>query len=247
MDPGQESADIRRARVIRLIAALAIVLIAAVVLVVAAGGGDDDSGGGGTAGTAEEATGVELSREMLEGVPQSGTSLGDPDAPVVVTEFADLQCPFCAEYATNALPRVIQDHVRNGDVRLELRLLRFIGPDSERGARAAHHAATEDRMWDFVDLWYRNQGPEGTGYADDDYIRSLAEGAGIDADGAVQAANGTGFKRELEQAEADMEAAGLDSTPSFTVSVDGGPPEVLPLADLTGEAFAEAIAPYLRK
>jgi protein-disulfide isomerase len=137
------------------------------------------------------------------------------DAGVVVTEYADLQCPFRAEYSADVLPVVIQDHVRKGDIRLELRLLRFVGPDSGGGGRAAHLAAQEDRMWDFVDLWYRNQGPEGTGYADDGYIRDLAE------------------------------AAGVDSTPSVTVTVGGGEPEVLELRELTPEAFSGALRPHL--
>ena len=92
---------------------------------------------------------------------------GDPKAPVVLTEFADLQCPFCRDYALNVLPQIIERYVRTGRLRLELRLRAFLGADSDVAGRAAQAAATRDRMWNFVDLFYRNQGTENTGYVTD--------------------------------------------------------------------------------
>ena len=40
----------------------------------------------------------------------------------MLTEFADLQCPFCRDYAVNVLPQVIERYVRTKKLRLELRL-----------------------------------------------------------------------------------------------------------------------------
>jgi protein-disulfide isomerase len=246
MTAGNDAADVRRARVIRLVAAVVILAIAAVVLIVLGSGGDDDGSKGG-ASKGEEATGVALSREMLDGVPQSGTRLGDPKAPVVITEFADLQCPFCGQYATTVLPHVIQEYVRPGKVQLELRLLRFIGTDSDRGARAAQYAAGEDAMWDFADLWYRNQGTENTGYADDEFIRSIGEGAGLDGDATVNAATDDQYEDALSKVDAEAQQAGIQSTPSFMIARDGKAPEALQLSGLTPEAFDAAVAPYIRK
>ena len=99
-------------------------------------------------------------------------TLGQPDAPATLIEFADLQCPFCAEYTTGALPTVIQDYVRSGRLKMQLRLLRFIGPDSERGAEVAAAATLQDKGWDFSDLFFRNQGQENSGYATDAFLRA---------------------------------------------------------------------------
>ena len=41
------------------------------------------------------------------GVPQAGLVLGDPDAPVTLVEYADLQCPYCAAWARSTLPVLI--------------------------------------------------------------------------------------------------------------------------------------------
>ncbi|MGO9753511.1 MAG: hypothetical protein ACLP22_18780, partial [Solirubrobacteraceae bacterium] len=40
----------------------------------------------------------------------------------------------------------------------------FIGPDSVAAGRAAAAAAEQDKLWNFVDLMYLNQGEENTGY-----------------------------------------------------------------------------------
>jgi protein-disulfide isomerase len=40
---------------------------------------------------------VEVST-MLDGIPQDGTTLGRANAPVTLLEYADLQCPYCAQW-----------------------------------------------------------------------------------------------------------------------------------------------------
>lgn len=232
--------EARRKRLVWLGGSVAV-LAAAVVLIVVLAGGGAAGGGDGEA----RVRGVTDSRAMLEGIAQDGTSLGDPDAPVVLTEFADLQCPFCRDYALNVLPQVIEKYVRPGDLRLDMQLLRFIGPDSDRGARAAVIASRQDKLWAFVDLWYRNQGAEGTGYADDRFIRDLAKAAGLPPQEAIDAISAQETEPPLAEAEQQASAVGIESTPSFTVTRDGGEPKRIELAQLTIEAMDQALAPYL--
>src|SRR6185436_11108323 len=56
----------------------------------------------------------------FKGIPQSGIALGSPKAPVTMVEFADLQCPFCAEYQRAVFPTILKRYVRTGKVRVEL-------------------------------------------------------------------------------------------------------------------------------
>ena len=128
---------------IRLAVLGAVAVAAVLVAVVIAGGGDGGSGGKTAAKTS-----------ALKGVAQSGITLGSPKAPVTMVEFADLQCPFCAEYHRNVFPTLLKHYIRTGKVRLELRLLRFLGPDSDRLARVAAAASTQNRMWQFAALAY---------------------------------------------------------------------------------------------
>jgi len=234
-----EKAAEERARKRRLLtlAGIAAAAVAAVVAIVLLAGGDDEPAGG-------ESTTAEA-QSLFDGIAQSGTSLGDPNAKVVLTEYADLQCPFCADYATKVLPELVDKYVRPGKLRLELRLLTFLGPDSERGANAAYAAADENRMWQFVDGWYRNQGTENSGYGDDGFITELADEAGFSAERATAAArNGSEFK-PIEKAQGEAELHGIDSTPSFLVGPRGGEGERIEVSELTFAAFEEALAPYL--
>src|SRR5690606_602302 len=91
------------------------------------------------------------------GVPQDGIALGAPAAPFTLIEFADLQCPFCAVYARDVLPTIIDRYVRPGKLRLELNLLTFLGEDSIRAGRVAAAAAQQDRLWTFTDAFFAEQ------------------------------------------------------------------------------------------
>ncbi len=214
-----------------LLAGLAIVAV--LIAVVVAGGSDSaSSGDGGTPAAAESA---------LKGIPQSGITLGSPKAPVTMVEFADLQCPFCAEYHRNVFPELLDRYVRTGKLRLELRLLRFLGPDSDRLARVAAAAAAQNRMWQFVGLAYDRQGRENSGYATDDFINSLAADAGLHGANA-----GAGAERQVQRAEQAARTLGIDSTPSFLIGKTGGPMTRFEPSELTPGAFVPEIQKELK-
>jgi protein-disulfide isomerase len=232
----------RRTRLLQLGGVVGVAAIAVVVLVLLLGGKDKPNASGGAA-----VAGVSDTRAMLRGIPQNGTSLGDPKAPLVLTEFADLQCPFCGEYATGVLPQIIERYVRTGKLRLELRLRRFLGADSDVAGRAAQAAATRDRMWNFIDLFYRNQGQENTGYVTDAFLERIARAAGVPPSLVTKGATtGAALERPLQQAEAEAQAAGQTSTPAFLIGPQGGHGKALNVERLDIGAFTAAIDPELK-
>jgi predicted DsbA family dithiol-disulfide isomerase len=194
------------------ILAAAAAIIVAVVLVT---GGGDDNGGDGKGGD-----GPQLA--MFDGIAQEGAWLGDPNAPVVMEEYADLQCPFCKEFALNNLEPIIRDFVRSGEVRIRLRMIAILGPESEAAARWFQAAAQENRGWQFSEAFYAEQGIEGTGYADEKFLRARAEDAGLDPDklaGAVASGPVTSAAQADQRA---FEEAGLEGTPSFRIGPKDG-------------------------
>lgn len=225
---GPEAAG-RRRRGQLLAAAVALAALIVAALIAASQSGDEEDGG-------------EPRPDIFRGIPQKGIAVGNPDAPVTIVEFADLQCPFCAQFSNDVLDDLVARYVRPGDLRLELRLLSFIGDDSVRGAQVAAAAAEQDRAWSFAEAFYADQGAENSGYVTDEFLRDISAGIdGFDIDRALEEA-GTEPSVGL-LAEADRLAAenGINSTPSFLIGPTAGRLELLAIDRLELAPFADAI------
>lgn len=200
----------RRERLLRLASAaafLAVVVVAVLVIVSQSGGG---AGG--------DVEGVEEVREELGGIPQRDMVLGDPGAEVTLIEFGDLQCPACKAFAEGVLPEVIDSRVREGDAKLEFRNFAILGPDSVTAAAAALAAARQDRGWHYVELFYRNQGIEGSGYVDEEHLTGLAEAAGVpDMQRWERDRESEAILRRIRREAGQAERLGFGGTPSFAV------------------------------
>jgi protein-disulfide isomerase len=201
----------RRSRLLRLAAGAAFLVLAAVlvlIVITAAGSGD----GGDT-----EIEGRAAVAKLLDGIPQRQMTLGDPDAPVELIEFGDLQCPVCAAYSEEVLPEVMETQVRKGAVKIDFRNLTIIGPESVAAGAAALAAGEQGRGWSFVDLFYRNQGDENSGYADDGaFLRALAKAAGV-PNLAKWDAERAELTAEVEETSQEAANLGFDGTPSFAI------------------------------
>jgi protein-disulfide isomerase len=153
---------------------LAVVVVAA--LIIASQNNSSDSSGAGAGGDVAD---VSLVENQLKGLPQNGLVLGDPKAKVSVIEFGDLQCPVCKEFSFQVAPDIISRSSARGDANYEFRPWDIIGPQSPIASRAAYAAGEQGRGWSFVELFYRNQGEENSGYVTDAFLTSIAKGAGV--------------------------------------------------------------------
>ena len=232
-EAAQKAADdaaARRRRTAFLAGGVALIALIVIVALVVISQGDDGSD---TQANADS---------MFSGVPMKGIAMGEPDAPVTVVEFADLQCPFCHDFAVEDLPGIIKDYVKPGDVRMELRLLAFIGPDSEAGRGVAAGAAEQDLIWPFTENIYNNQGTENSGYMTTEFLTQQAEAVpGLDVEQAFNAADSDFARRYAAESEQEARDAGISSTPSFTVTAEGGEPKTVD-ADGLSDAIDEALA-----
>jgi protein-disulfide isomerase len=221
-----------------LVAGLAaVVVVGAIVL--SSNGADDE-----TPATTSQQPGVSPAEEVQElfaGIPQKGIRLGDSKAPATLVEIADLQCPFCAQYSVEAMPTVVRDYVRPGKIDYELHFRSFLGRDSVRAAGAAAEAANQNLMYQFADLFFRNQGPENSGYADAAFIRDVASQVeGLDVDKVVAAADDPLAQPAVRRGEAFARGIGSTSTPDFYIR-KGGRLTPLEPQGTSPEAYAAAI------
>ena len=200
----------RRTRMLQLAAGAAFLALAAVlVLIVVATSGGGDGGDTKLEGAAEV-------NGALKGIPQNGMVLGDPKAPVELAEFADLQCPYCKAFTEEVLPPIVENQVRNGEVRVSFRNYTIIGEQSLPAGAAALAAGAQGRGWNFVELFYRNQGAEDSGYADDEFLEAIAKGAGV-PDIARWNRERDEFTGEVEETTAEAQELGFSGTPSLAI------------------------------
>jgi protein-disulfide isomerase len=222
----------RRTRTRLAVGGTLAALIVVAVLIAVSQSGSESSGAAGV----QRVPSVD---DALTGLEQKGTTLGNPDAPVQVTEFGDLQCPACRVYADEVVPAVIDDFVRTDKATLTFENFTIIGPDSETAALAALAAAQQGRYWQFVEHFYANQGPENSGYVTDAFLEEIAAAAGVEDLAAWDADRASDrLAADLERTQADAQRLGLDSTPSFVVD---GPADSVTLASPTPEQLRDAI------
>ena len=223
----------RRRRHAGVVAIIAAFLVLASIIASVSGGRTA------TAADGARVAGVAYSDSLLAGIPQQGLVLGSAHAPVRIVEFADLQCPYCDEFATHTLSSLIAHYVRPGKVSFEFRNLSFIGPGSVRAGLAAAGAEQQNKLWNFLDLMYLNQGEENSGYVTNAYLhRLLASVPGLDVARAERASNGPQAPAVLAAANAAATAAGIDGTPSFLVGHTGGALRVFQPDSLAAGPFA---------
>lgn len=228
------AAGSRRTQIIVLAVLAAIIVVIAIVI--SQSGSDDSSSSGGSA--ADDTSEV---AKTFDGIPQDGVFLGDPDAPETVTEYVDLQCPFCGEFARKAFPDVVDQHVRTGEIRYEMRVISFLGDDSHTAAQMAAAATLQNKLFDFAETFYLNQGEENSGYVTDDFLRQIADSTpGLDADEAFAQRDSEQADAIVAENEAAAKSAGANSTPTFFLTA-GGATTQMQLSDLTADAFASAL------
>jgi protein-disulfide isomerase len=163
-------------------------------------------------------------QKLLQGIPQHGNVLGSQSAPVTLVEYIDLQCPYCQQLETQAMPSLIASYVRTGKVKIEARPIAFIGPDSQRGRLAAIAAGEQNKLFNFAQILYLNQGTENTGWLSDHMIVSTAASIpGLDVSSLLTASNSDTAKAQAGTYDQQAAKDSVQATPTILVGKSGGP------------------------
>ncbi len=202
----------RRTRLLQFGAgAVFLAIVAVVVLIVASSGGDS----GGDAENLQEVSAVD---SLVAGVPQNGMTIGKPSAKVELVEFGDLQCPVCKAYSEEVLPQVIENKVDSGAAKITFHNFTIIGPQSSPAGAAALAAGEQGRGWNYLELFYRNQGEENSGYADDAFLTAVAKAAGVkDIAKWEKERKSAKLTDEVVATTEQAQKYGFTGTPSFAI------------------------------
>jgi protein-disulfide isomerase len=210
-DTAAQQARRRRVQYLSVAAFGAVAAIVALIVISQSGGGDN--GGGGSPSNVQ---GVAQVNAELRGLTQSGQTLGDSSAPVTVTEFGDPQCPVCKAFSEQVAPQLITSEVKTGKARYTYQPYLIIGPDSTPAMKAVLAAGAQNRFWNYLQLFYVNQGEENSGYVTDDFLTSIAKAAGVpDIDKWNESRNSSQWDAIISKGTTDAEGFGFNGTPSL--------------------------------
>jgi protein-disulfide isomerase len=163
---------------------------------------------------------------LLDGIPQRASVLGSPAAPVTLQWFGDLECPFCQEFAFGALPSIIRKWVRGGQLKIAYRSMQTATRQPkvfEVQQAAALAAGEQDRMWNFIETFYREQGGEDSGYVTESYLQGIASQVpGLSLSQWMSDRASRQLSTELDVDRKAVKAAGLGGTPAFLIGRTGG-------------------------
>ncbi|MHB1263861.1 MAG: DsbA family protein [Gemmatimonadaceae bacterium] len=171
-------------------------------------------------------------RIVVHGVDLTGVGYdqGSPTAPLVLVNFSDFGCPFCARFSLETYPTIEREYVRTGKVFFKyVPFVMGMFPNGAQAARAAECAAEQGRFWPMHDRLYADQrGWKGT-RAPYEVFQGAARAIGLEPGrfDACYAKDET--HPRTRQANAAAEALGVRVTPSFLVG-DRGVEGALPLA-----------------
>jgi protein-disulfide isomerase len=144
-------------------------------------------------------------------------ALGRVDAPVVVAEWADFQCPFCRLYTERTEPALLAHYVDSGQVRIEWHDFAYLGPESVLAARAARAAGRQGKFWPFHDVLYREQPRENSGAVTEASLTAQAQGLGLDVDRFRADFADPAIARAVSDDEAAGARIGVNGVPSFVM------------------------------
>jgi protein-disulfide isomerase len=203
-------------------AAAALVAIGAIVAVVIV-----VTGGGSSKPPAPLPAAAQVDT-LFGNIPQAGNRLGNPAAAVTMVEYIDLQCPICKAFEDQIFPSLVSKYVRAGKLQVQARPIAFIGADSQTGQLGAIAAAEQNRMFQFMQILYLNQGSENTGWLTSNEIDSAALSFGLALSQFRDAVGSSAAKNQAAQYAAQASTDKVQGTPTILAGRTGQTLKIVP-------------------
>lgn len=148
-----------------------------------------------------------------------GFSIGKADAPLVLVEYTDYQCPFCQQFHNTAYAQLKANYIDTGKVRFVSRDFPLdFHENSRRGANAARCAAEQGKYWEMRHAMIVN-----ASQLQADKLSNYAANVSIDVKKFQACVDADRFKSAIDKDIAEGTAAGVNGTPSFILGrVSGG-------------------------
>ena len=184
--------------------------------------------------------------EPISRLMATGTTMGDPNAPIIIDVFEDFQCPACVYYTEEVERRIAETYVASGQVYYVFHHYPFLdshsaSKESQQAANASMCAMEQGLFWEYHDILFANWNGENAGAFRDNRLIAFAETLELDMDTFT-----TCFEEHRYQTaiQADYELAlemGVSGTPSVFINGQHITPSKVPGFDDVQQAVEEAL------
>ncbi len=146
-------------------------------------------------------------------------SIGNPDAVVVLQGWEDFPCPACASWNQTVKPRLLDDYIKAGKIRLEYHYfpLSQHEPGASVSAQAAECAADQGAFWPMHDKLFAGQNSGAAAFSAERMI-TYAEDLGLDSRVFTQCLTGQEHFQAVQASLSQAVSLGLNSTPSLLIN-----------------------------
>lgn len=154
----------------------------------------------------------------------NGLSMGNPNAPVKVQEFADFQCPYCKQFDQTDETNFINSYIATGKVYFIYTPFSFIdqnvvgGNESHAAAEAAYCASDQGKFWEYHDLVYANQTGENVGDFTDKRLAAFAQSLNLNMSDFNNCYSSGKYKQQVLDDYNLAVKDNISQTPSFLVN-----------------------------
>jgi len=145
-------------------------------------------------------------------------ALGSPDAPVVIDEYSDFQCPYCGQFALTTFRQIEQAFITTGQVKFVFHTFAFIGAESQWAAEASYCAHEQGYFWEYHDVVFNNQAGENRGAFSKDNLKRFAKGVVDDEVAFNTCLDSERYAERVRQVKQEGIQRGVTSTPSFFIN-----------------------------
>lgn len=187
---------------------------------------------------------VPTSGKEIRGISEADHLRGNPEAPVIIVEYSDFECPFCQRFHKD-LKTVMDTRGKSGDLawvyrHFPLQELHSKAPFVSLASECVANLGGNDAFWNFADTYYETT--PSNNQVDLSILPSLASGAGVDKDAFGACLTETTYQKEVDTDFAEARAAGGTGTP-FSVFIFKEPikDEVKKLAESFNAQYGNAL------
>lgn len=164
----------------------------------------------------------------------TGATVGDPNAPITMHVYTDFQCHFCQRWHSETLPKIVDDFVRTGQVKIVFHDYPLLGTDqsladpadltvelrdgnneSSLAAQAAMCAGEQDKYVEMTERLYGNFSGVQAGAFNRDNLTRYSNDMGLDTDALNACIDSGKYIPALAASRTQGQAHGITGTPMF--------------------------------